>query len=483
MIVNGARDRSFFRDGLEAFRESTKAFNYYRASSPGGNLRVMVVKFVNRLVQLAAAAVAIGFSSPSSAVTEIMWWHAMSGELGRQVEKLAADFNASQSDYKVVPSYKGNYTETVTAAIFAFRSRSQPAIVQVNEIGTATMMAARGAIYPVFELMRDEQEPFTPGAYLPAVTGYYADVSGNLLSFPFNSSTPILYYNKSMFRDAGLDPEAPPKTWPELGIAAKKLRDHGAACGFTTSWPSWINIENFSAFHNLPLATKANGFGGLDAVLVFNNPTVVRHIAQLAEWQAAKIFDYSGRAQSAEPRFQKGECGIFIGSSGTRADIRANSKFDVGYGMMPYWPDVSGAPQNTIIGGATLWVLRDRPKAEYKGVAKFFSFLSKPEVQAAWHQNTGYMPITRAAFDLTRAQGFYDRNPGASIAIEQITLKPPTENSRGLRLGSFTLIRDAIDDELEQAFSGKKTAQAAMDSAVERGNKLLRQFERSSPDR
>jgi sn-glycerol 3-phosphate transport system substrate-binding protein len=434
-------------------------------------------------MQLAAVAVAIGFSSPALAATEIMWWHAMSGELGSQVEKLAADFNASQSDYKVVPSYKGNYTETVTAAIFAFRSRSQPAIVQVNEIGTATMMAAKGAIYPVFELMRDEQEPFTPNAYLPAVTGYYADVSGNLLSFPFNSSTPILYYNKSMFRDAGLDPEAPPKTWPELGIAAKKLRDYGAACGFTTSWPSWINIENFSAFHNLPLATKANGFGGLDAVLVFNNPTVVRHIAQLAEWQATKVFDYSGRAQSAEPRFQKGECGIFIGSSGTRADIKANSKFDVGYGMMPYWPDVAGAPQNTIIGGATLWVLRDRPRGEYKGVAKFFSFLSKPEVQATWHQNTGYMPITRAAFELTRTQGFYERNPGASIAIEQITLKPPTESSRGLRLGSFTLIRDAIDDELEQAFSAKKTAQAAMDSAVERGNKLLRQFERASPDR
>jgi sn-glycerol 3-phosphate transport system substrate-binding protein len=441
------------------------------------------VQCVIRLMQLAAVAVAIGFSSPALAATEIMWWHAMSGELGRQVEKLAADFNASQSDYKVVPSYKGNYTETVTAAIFAFRSRSQPAIVQVNEIGTATMMAAKGAIYPVFELMRDEQEPFTPSAYLPAVTGYYADVSGNLLSFPFNSSTPILYYNKSMFRDAGLDPEAPPKTWPELGIAAKKLRDYGAACGFTTSWPSWINIENFSAFHNLPLATKANGFGGLDAVLVFNNPTIVRHIAQLAEWQATKVFDYSGRAQSAEPRFQKGECGIFIGSSGTRADIKANSKFDVGYGMMPYWPDVAGAPQNTIIGGATLWVLRDRPRGEYKGVAKFFSFLSKPEVQAAWHQNTGYMPITRAAFELTRTQGFYERNPGASIAIEQITMKPPTENSRGLRLGSFTLIRDAIDDELEQAFSAKKTAQAAMDSAVERGNKLLRQFERASPDR
>jgi sn-glycerol 3-phosphate transport system substrate-binding protein len=436
-----------------------------------------------RVLQLAAAAIVVAMASPALAVTDIMWWHAMSGELGRQLEKLAADFNASQSDYRIVPSYKGNYTETVTASIFAFRSRSQPAIVQVNEIATATMMAAKGAIYPVFELMRDESEAFSPAAYLPAVTSYYTDVAGNMLSFPFNASTPILYYNKNLFRSAGLDPDVAPKTWPEVGAAAKRLRASGAVCGFTTSWPSWINVENFSAFHNLPISTKANGFDGLDAVLNFNNPAVVRHVAQLAEWQGTKVFDYSGRATTAEPRFQNGECGIFIGSSATRADIKANSKFEVGYGMLPYWPDVAGAPQNTIIGGATLWVLRDRPRDEYKGVAKFFGFLSKPEVQAGWHQNTGYLPVTRAAFDLTRAQGFYDRNPGTAISIEQMTLKPPTENSKGIRLGSFVLIRDVIDDELEQAFAGKKSAQAALDSAIERGNRLLRQFERANPDR
>lgn len=422
-------------------------------------------------------------ASAAKAATEIVWWHAMSGELGRQVDRLAADFNASQSDYRIVPSYKGSYTETVTAAIFAFRSRSQPAIVQVNEIATATMTAAKGAIYPVYELMRDEQESFSPSAYLPAIAGTYADADGNMLSFPFNASTPILYYNKDQFRAAGLDPGVAPKTWPELGKAARRLRDNGVACGFTTSWPAWINVENFSAFHNLPIATRANGFAGLDAVLTFNNPQVTRHITQLAEWQKSKVFDYGGRGQAAEPRFQKGECGIFIGSSATRADIKANSKFEVGYGMMPYWPDVAAAPQNSIIGGATLWVLRDRPAAEYKGVAKFFAYLSRPDVQAAWHQNTGYLPITQAAFDLTRAQGFYDRNPGAAISIEQVTLHPPTENSRGLRLGSFVLIRDAIEDEMEQAFSGRKAAQAALDAAVDRGNRLLRQFERASPDR
>jgi sn-glycerol 3-phosphate transport system substrate-binding protein len=304
-----------------------------------------------------------------------------------------------------------------------------------------------------------------------------------MLSFPFNASTPILYYNKDLFRTAGLDPEVAPKTWVEVGVAAKRLRAAGVKCGITTSWPSWINVENFSAFHNLPLATRANGFGGLDAELTFNNPVMVRHVAQLAEWQTTKIFDYSGRGQSAEPRFQKGECAIFVGSSGTRADIKANAKFEVGYGMMPYWPDVAGAPQNSIIGGATLWVLRDRSSTEYGGVARFFTYLSKPEVQAAWHQATGYLPITRAALELSRAQGFYERNPGAAIGIEQVTLNPPTANSRGVRLGSFVLIRDVIEDELEQVFSGKKTAQAGLDHAIERGNRLLRQFERANPDR
>ncbi len=417
---------------------------------------------------------------PLRAATDIMWWHAMSGELGRQLEKLASDFNASQTQYRIVPVYKGSYSETVSAAIFAFRSRSQPAIVQVNEIATATMMAAKGAIYPVYELMREESELFLPTAYLPAVTGYYTDLAGNMLSFPFNASTPILYYNKQLFRKAGLDPEVAPKTWPELGAAAQRLRVSGVPCGFTTHWPSWVNIENFSALHDLPIATKSNGFGGLDTSLTISNPVVVRHIAQLAEWQKNKVYDYGGRATTAEPRFQNGECGIFLGSSATRADILKNVKFDVGFGRLPFWPDVAGAPRNTIIGGATLWVLRDRPREEYKGVAKFFAFLSKPEVQSAWHEATGYLPITKAAYELSRDRGFYDRNPGASISVEQMMSGMPTENSKGLRLGSFVLIRDVIEDEIEQALAAKKSAQEAMDSAAERGNRLLRQFERTN---
>jgi sn-glycerol 3-phosphate transport system substrate-binding protein len=427
----------------------------------------------------AATALLLLCAHPAGAAVEIHWWHAMQGELSRRLEKLAIDFNQSQPNYKIVPTGKGLYNETLSAVVLAMNKRQQPAVVQVVEIATATMMAAKGAFYPVFELMRDQGEAFDPQAYLPAVTGYYTDASGNMLSFPFNASTPILYYNKDAFRKAGLDPEAPPKTWPELEQAGHKLLKSGIRCGFTAQWPSWTLIENFSALHNLPIATRGNGFDGLDTELTINNDVVVRYVAKLVEWQQSRIFDYGGRETRADAKFQTGACGMFLGSSAARADLLAKARFALGYGMLPYWPDVAGAPQNSIIGGASLWVLRGRAQAEYAGIAKFLGYLSRPEVQAWWHQSTGYLPITRAAYDLTRRQGFYGRNPGADISIEQITLHPPTEHSKGLRIGSFVLIRDVIENELEQALAGKKSAQAALDAAVARGNRLLRLFERA----
>ena len=427
-----------------------------------------------------AALAAIGFAAPASAQTELQWWHAMAGELGQKLEKIATDFNNSQKDFKVVPVYKGTYPEVMTGAIAAFRAKQPPHIIQVFEVGTATMMAARGAVYPVYELMKDAAEPFDPKAYLPAVVGYYTDTQGNMLSFPFNSSTPVLYYNKDLFKKAGLDPNSPPKTWPEVGAAAAKLQAAGVPCGFTSEWPSWINIENLSAWHNVPIATQANGFGGFNTELKINGPVQVKHLAQLAEWQKTKLFDYGGRVNSAEPKFNASECGMILASSATRLTIITNLKSEVGIAMMPYWPDVKGTPQNSIIGGATLWVLKGQKAEDYKGVAKFFSYLSKPEVQAWWHQQTGYLPITQAAYELSRQQGFYDKNPGTDVSIKQMTLNPPTENSKGLRLGSFVQIRNIIEEEMESALQGNKSAQEALDSAVTRGNELLRQFERAN---
>ncbi len=426
-----------------------------------------------------ALAGALG-AAPALAQTEITWWHAMGGELGEKLEAVAQGFNESQSDYVVTPVFRGTYAETMTSAIAAFRAGEQPHIVQIFEVGTGTMMAAEGAIYPVHQLMADNGKAFNPDDFLSAVVGYYTDPQGNMLSFPFNSSTPILYYNKAIFEAAGLDPEQPPATWADMESFSQQIVDSGAApCGFTTAWITWVHVENFSAWHNLPLGTLENGFGGFDTELVFNNETLARHWDNLKKWQDAGLFQYGGPGpgNDAPPKFYSGECAIYMNSSASLAGVLNNTDFEVGFGMLPYYDDVAGAPQNSIIGGATLWVLQGHEPEEYAAAAAFFEYLSQPEVQADWHQSTGYLPITYAAYELGKSQGFYDANPGRDISIEQMTLNEPTENSKGLRFGNFVQIRDVISEEFEQLLAGSKTGQQALDASVERGNQLLREFQ------
>ncbi|HKJ00362.1 MAG TPA: sn-glycerol-3-phosphate ABC transporter substrate-binding protein UgpB [bacterium] len=429
---------------------------------------------------LIAALVALA-APAAQAKTEVVWWHAHGGALGERVDAMVAKFNQSQSEYEVKAVYKGSYAETMTAGIAAFRAGQPPAILQVFEVGTATMMAAKGAIYPVYQLMADTGEPFDPNAYLAAVTGYYTDTEGHMLSMPFNSSTPVLWYNKDMFRKAGLNPDKPPRTWPELERDAKKLMASGGAkCGFTTAWPSWVNIENFSAWHNIPLASEQNGFGGLDARMEIANPTLEHHIAALARWQQSKIFDYGGRTNKGDSKFTTGECAMLTESSAGYARVSKESKFEFGVGMLPYWPDVKGAPQNTIIGGASLWVLRGQSPEVYKGVAKFFTYLSSAEVMAEWHQGTGYLPITLSAYKLSEEQGFYKSHPGADISIKQMTLHKPTANSKGLRLGNYPQIRVVHYEELEAALAGKISAKVAVERMQKRDNELLEQFQKAN---
>ncbi|WP_040677316.1 sn-glycerol-3-phosphate ABC transporter substrate-binding protein UgpB [Nitratireductor pacificus] len=425
-------------------------------------------------------AVLPAMTGMAAAQTEIQVWHAFSGRLGELIDKQISDFNASQGDYKVVGTNKGNYSEALNAGIAAFRAGEQPHILQVFEVGTATMMAAKGAVKPVYEVMAESQEPFDPSAYLAPVAGYYTTADGQMLSLPYNSSTPVLYINKDALKAAGLDPETKPATWPEVEEILVKLKESGSACPLTTAWQSWIHLENLGAYHDAPFATKSNGFEGTDTELVFNGDLQAKHIGKMAEWAKNGLFSYSGRRNEGGARFRSGECALFTESSAGYAGVKAEAAFEFAVTNLPYWPDVEGAPLNTIIGGASLWVMSGHEAEEYAGAAKFLTYLSSAEVQAQWHQDTGYLPITTAAYDLTKEQGFYNENPGTDVAILQMTGKAPTANSKGIRLGNFDQVRTIIDEELEAVWQGQKDAKAALDEAVSRGNELLRRFEQAS---
>ena len=427
-----------------------------------------------------AVAVCLAWTPAALAQTEIHWWHAFTGRLGDLLAEQVEKFNASQDEYHVVGSHKGNYSETLNAGIAAFRAGEQPHILMVFEVGTATMMAARGAIKPVYEVMAEGGAEFNPDGYLGAVKGYYTTTMGEMLSLPYNSSTPVIYVNRDLFAEAGLDPDMDLSTWQQVDAALTALKEGGVDCPLTTAWQSWVHLENFSAYHNVPFATKENGFAGLDTELVFNGPVQVKHIETMGQWAADGRFIYAGRRNEGGANFRGGECALFTESSAGYAGVKAQAEFDFQIRSLPYWEGVEGAPQNTIIGGSSLWVLAGHEAGEYEGVAEFLSFLSTSDIQAKWHQDTGYLPITLAAAAQTKDEGFYEANPGTEIAGIQMTAKDPTPNSKGLRLGNFDQIRGIIDEELEAVWAGDKTAQAALDSAVERGNALLRRFEQAN---
>lgn len=444
---------------------------------------------MRRILVLLLASV---LCAPAAAQQEIRLWHAMGGALGETLSSLMQRYNESQKDVRVVAEHKGSAEDTMIAALAAQRrpggpqpsaggppsAAQAPHLVQATDIGTAQMMASPSAVRPVWQVFAEGGEKVDPHAFLPAVASYFSDSAGKLIALPFNISTPILFYNKDAFRKAKLDPERPPRTWYEMPKAMGALIDSGVECVYTTAWPSWVQIENMSTWHNQDFATRDNGLAGLDAKLIFNTHLMVRHVSMLSSWARAGYFTYSGRRIQGERRFERGECAMITASSASYAQLRSEAKFDFGAAQLPYYDDVRGAPHHSLISGGGLWAMAGKSHAEYRAMARFLAWLARPEIQAEWHQRTGYVPVTRAAYERTAQAGFYKANPGHEIAIKQLLLNQPTRESRGIRLGEFAAIRAILEEELEAVWEGKVEPKRALDQAAERGDVLLRKFER-----
>jgi sn-glycerol 3-phosphate transport system substrate-binding protein len=419
----------------------------------------------------------------ASAAVEIEFWHGLTSPLGDLLEGFVEDFNASQDEFHIEPSFKGGYADTMVAAIAASRAGNAPHIVQMFEVGTATMMAAGPAIKPVYELFEETGVAFDPEVYIPAIKGYFSLPDGRMMSMPFNSSTSSMWINRDLFAAAGLDPDAPLETWAQVRAASKQIVDSGVSeCGFASSWPTWLQFEQMGALHNEPIATLANGMEGLGAELTVNSPFFVNHVQNLLDMQAEGSFTYAGRDSAADALFPSGECAIVMGSSAMRARIMRDAEFDWDLRALPFYDDVVEAPLNSIIGGASFWVMTapSRTADEYRGIAEFFNYISQPEVVTAWHTQSGYLPIVYGVFEELQESGFYAENPGLDVPYLQLTSAEPTENSRGPRLGNMVELRNIIQEELELALQGQQTAQQALDNATSRGNTVLRAFERAN---
>ena len=420
---------------------------------------------------LAALALGSGIltSTQALAATEIQWWHAFTGSLGDVVNQIAENYNASQSDVVLVPTYKGGYEDTMTAGIAAFRAKEQPHIIQIFDAGAATIINAKGATVPVADLMTD----FNIEDYIPGVRYFYADSAGKMIGLPFNSSTPLLYYNKDAFAKAGI--ENPPKTWEEFEAIAPKLKEAGYTA-LAQSHSPWIFSENFHSRHNIQLATGNNGYDSTDVKILYNNDHMKMHWSKVKEWLDAGYYGFYGRAWGDnEDAFVQQEVAMWLGSSGSFGGLTKSAEFEFGATFLPYWESIIKEPKGTFIGGAALFAMSGHEDEEYKAVADFFGYMTSPENQVYWHKETGYVPITQAAYEAAKKEGYYETTPDAEIGILQLS-QEGGDWTKGYRLGYYVQIRDVMYKHFDNIFSGSASVDDAFAAIEKESNALLVRF-------
>lgn len=430
--------------------------------------------FMNRFLILLFGILVSTIATAAPAVTELQLWHSMEGAPAVALQRLTTQFNASQQGYRVIPVFQGHYQDTFAAGMTAARAGKAPHMLQVYEVGAADMMATRNIFKPLYQLAAETRIPVDRENYFPPAAAFYSDATGRLLALPFNSSTPVMYYNRDAFREAGLDPDKPPRTWPELQPVLIALQAAGSDCPYTTSWQAWVHLENVSAWHNQPFASGNNGFAAGLVELNFNSHLMIRHISLLSAWSKSSLFIPAGRSNEGETRFAMGDCAILTGSSGASSSILDAAKFKVGMAPLPHYDDFNNAPYNTLIGGAALWAMAGKTALEYTGIARFMAFAASPVAAAEWHRGTGYIPVTRGAYTALQATGYYKEHPEAQIAATQLRGIKPGSFARGVRLRNYEKIRAVLDQELDAVWNGSKTPKTALDDAVERGNALLK---------
>ncbi len=428
---------------------------------------------MKKLSLLSAAYLSL-MAGAASAQTEITWWHAMGGALGESVNAIATDFNASQSEYKVTPVFKGTYEEALTAGIAAFRAGEQPDILQVFDAGAATVIGAKGATVPVQDLLTDNGVTFDINDYISGVRYFYADSAGKMIGMPFNSSSPIMYYNVDALKKAGV---TPPKTYEEFEAVTAPALLAAGYIPMAQSHSPWIWTENFMSRHNLPFATNNNGYDGADTQILVNSPEIKMHWSHVKEWLDKGWYAWYGAAWNDNQKpFEEGKVAIWLGSSGSFGGLaKLDLPFEFSATELPYWEAVTKEPTQTFIGGAALFAMAGKTADQNKATAAFFKYLTSPEVQYKWHRDTGYVPITTAAYEMAKADGYYTEAPAAEVGILQLSL-PAGENTKGYRMGFYVQIRDVMNREYGRILTGEASVDDAFATIETESNDLLAKF-------
>lgn len=428
--------------------------------------------------KLSLATVALSMTASTSfAATNITWWHGMGGRNGEVINEVAQKFNEAQTECALTPVSKGSYEEALSAGIAAFRSGEQPNILQVFDAGAATIINAKGAVIPAEDLIKQAGYDFNRDDFIEGVRYFYADSEGKFVGMPFNSSAPIMYVNTDALKKAGVEA---PKTWEEFEAIAPKLKEAGYI-PLVQSQLTWQFTENFFSRHNLQFASNNNGYDSVtDTTINVTDPNHVMMYEKLKAWYDQGLFGYYGAGWNDNQKpFEEGKVALWIGSSGSFGGLQKTATMPFSATFLPYWKSIIPEGVHTFIGGASLFAMAGKPEVENKCVASFFHFLTSPEIQKFYHQSTGYVAITKAAYELAKKEGYYNEKPAAEVGIQQLSL-PGAEWDKGYRLGFYPQIRTVMEREYNRIFSGETTPKDAMEAIKKEADELLARFAKTA---
>lgn len=407
---------------------------------------------------LAISVLLLGPIPFSFATQEIVFWHSMAGQLGEEVNQLAKQFNQQQTQYQVKPIYKGNYIESLSSFAAAFRAKQPPNMIQVFEVGTSVMLSPPGIIKPVEQLMHEQGVDVEKAFLMPAIRYQYSD-RNQLMAMPFNVSIPVLFYNVDVLNKLGISSSNFPKTWTELETLLQALQQSGYACGYTTAYPAWILIESYAALN------------GLSPYDVESAQMMTTHIHRMSQWQKQHYFEYGGRVDDATVLFTSGKCPLFSQSSGAYSALSQLVSFHLGVAPLPLDHHISTKRHNNVVGGAAIWVIAGQTPEIERGIAQFLSFLSQPQQQKQWYQQTGYIPLNPLSADALKSNMILKLAiSDLSHPIEREALQP------GMPLNQ---IRTIYDEMLESIFSGITSPKEAIKKAQKRAQHVITRFKKN----
>ena len=426
----------------------------------------------------ALVALALAFCATTASADKIKfdYWYGLSGDLGAVLAQTCDRFNASQDKYEAVCTGYDGYELVVQSAIAAFRAGKAPALLQSFDAGTADLMMS-GQFYAVTQMMKDFNIEINWDDYFPGIADYYSSSKGEMFSMPFNSSTAVMYYNTDDLAAVNMPV---PATWEEFGNTLKALKaKNPSKCAYGYEPSVWVDLEQYSAINNVPLATNNNGYDGLDTKLVYNTTSAVKHMEDIKSWLDAGLAEMkvSAGGMNSQEAFSQNICSFFFGSIANHSSLNLKHADNLHWDVAMI-PTETGERHNSVVGGASLWVLAGKSEDEYRGVAEYLKFISTPDSIKFWVSNTGYIPVTKSAFDQLTKDGFYSAAPykGRETAIASLTATEPGPLNRGFRLGSMIQLRAEWLSDVQAALAGQMTVQAAYDQSVERGNALLEKF-------